>query len=85
MYNTHDYRFLEFVFRLKIPKELTVCENGCFHPQLKGWETPTLLGPLELPQSLGSLRQCNYISRSGCLNRRLQENVNKNSNSAVTY
>jgi hypothetical protein len=29
-------------------KEYSVSETGCFRLQLMGWETPTLLGPLEI-------------------------------------
>jgi hypothetical protein len=47
--NTRDY----WVFGLwpsscilKNTKEHIISESGCYHPQVRGWETPTLLGPL---------------------------------------
>jgi hypothetical protein len=32
---------------VRYSKENNVSEIGCFRPQVKEWETPTLLGPLE--------------------------------------
>jgi hypothetical protein len=73
VYNTWDYWVFNYVQRPVFWRTQRFRNWICFHPQVRGWETPTLWGPLEraklnhwkltvlsYSRNSQSLLKCNY-------------------------